>query len=97
MRAAEDWAGLTLGREVTLVLGWHQGRRLAAGRLSLGDKMDRPLRDRAEASLAEIGSRKVREYEPSAFLEDEEVFLLTIDMLPRRSAHLASDRRHAVI
>lgn len=67
-----------------LVLGWKRGRQLQAGRLKLAVTMDQELRERAQATLTEIGQRSPRGYEPTAHLEEDEVFLLTVDQLPRR-------------
>ena len=84
MRTAEEWTQRTIERNAALVLGWRKGSTVAAGRLSLAREMNQELRQRAAAALSEIGRRTVRTYDPAAQLEDDEVFLLTIDALPAR-------------
>ena len=60
-----------LGQQAMLVLGWKRGRQLQAGRLKLAVTMDKELRERAQATLAQIGERRSRAYEPTAHLEDD--------------------------
>jgi hypothetical protein len=55
--------------------------------------MQQELRRRAQASLAEVGRRTVRAFDPAAQLEDDEVFLLTIDQLPSRPKRQPPGRR----
>ena len=81
-RSREGWRDRTIGEYVYLVLGWRQGKRLLAGRLALSATMDTPLRQRAQNALATIGQREPRKYEPTAQLEEDEVFLLTVEELP---------------
>lgn len=84
MRRAEEWVQRSLGRSSALVLGWRKATRIHAGRLNLDRAMDRELRQRAQAALAQIGARTVRTYDPAGHLEEDEVFLLTVDQLPGR-------------
>ena len=57
---------------------------MAAGRLNLAREMDGELRQRAQGALVEVGRRVPRPYGSAAQLEEDEVFLLTIDELPTR-------------
>jgi hypothetical protein len=84
MRTADEWTRRPLGRNAALVLAWRRGSRIKAGRLNLAREMNQELRQRAHAALSEIGQRTVRAYDPAAYLEDDEVFLLTVDELPTR-------------
>lgn len=93
MRTADEWEQLALGSRAALVLGWRKGSTIAAGRLNLARDMQQDLRQRAQASLGHIGSRTVRTYDPAAQLEDDEVFLLTIDQLPTRPKRRSPGRQ----
>jgi hypothetical protein len=93
MRTADEWTRIPLGRNAALVLGWRRGSRIQAGRLNLARDMDRELRERAQAALEQIGERTVRTYDPAAYLEEDEVFLLNVDELPTRPQHRASGQR----
>jgi len=93
VRTAEEWTRRTLPNTAALVLGWRKGSGIAAGRLNLAREMHQELRQRSLASLAEVGRRTVRAYNPAAQLEDDEVFLLTIDQLPTRPKRRPPGRR----
>jgi hypothetical protein len=85
VRTAEEWTQRPLGRSAALVLGWRRGSRIEARRLNLAREMNQELRQRAQATLVQIGQRSIRSYDPAAQLEEDEVFLLTIDELPTRA------------
>jgi hypothetical protein len=90
---AEKWAGRKLGPESAIALGWRDGRGIQAGRLRLDRDIDAQLRERAGTALGEIDSRSKRDFEPSAHLEDDQVFLLTVADLPDRRAARRRRRR----
>jgi hypothetical protein len=96
VKTAEEWTGRTLPNTAALVLGWRKGSTIAAGRLNLARDMHQELRRRAQASLAEVGRRTVRAFDPAAQLEEDEVFLLTIDQLPSRPKRQPPGRRPKV-
>ena len=59
--------------------------------------MDPELRQRAQATLERIGQRTARSYDPAAHLEEDEVFLLTVDQLPARRLRRRGSPRTAVV
>lgn len=95
MRTAEEWTRRALGRNAALVLGWRHRSGMAAGRLNLAREMDQELRQRARATLVEIGRRVPRPFGSAAQLEEDEVFLLTIDELPTRTGRRRPRRQDA--
>lgn len=95
MRTAEEWTQRALGRNAALILGWRRASGIQAGRLNLAREMDGELRQRAQAALTQIGERTVRAYDPAAYLEEDEVFLLTVDQLPTRPHRRRGGRRQA--
>jgi hypothetical protein len=95
MRTTDEWTRVQIPERVHLVVGWRVGNNLRAGRLRLHRSMDLEFRREAEAALSSIGSRKPRPYEPTAHLEEDEVFLLTTNELPHHAMRIGGRRRRA--
>lgn len=83
VRTPEQWAGIQLGPEVSLVVGWRRGARgLHARRLETDRNIAESLRATAVSTLHGIGARLAREFAADGELEDDEFFTVEMSALP---------------
>jgi len=75
---------MSLGQEVSLVVGWRQGRNLRAARVPIGTSFATDLRAAATRTQQALGTLRQRNYEPTAHLEEDEAFAFSLDALPTR-------------
>lgn len=75
---------MSLGQEVSLVVGWRQGRNLRAARVPIGTSFAMDLRAAATRTQQALGTLRRRNYEPTAHLEEDEAFAFSLDALPTR-------------
>jgi hypothetical protein len=79
MRTPEEWADITLGAGVTLLLGWRNGRRdIAAQPVNLDSDVGSFMLGECLSALVALGDRRVRPYSGVPAIEGDEFLSLPL-------------------